>query len=142
MKYTVDYFIEKFRSIPPRKWRTHMLLDEVGRKCANGLCGVTCELIATDESKALKELFSVLTLSRTNGTKMDPDYSDYSIKVEYVNDGIVNEYRQPTPKQRILAALYDIKKLQSNNTDQAKERIVYVAVPVTITEQAKELITN
>jgi hypothetical protein len=142
--YTVDYFIQKFEAIPADRWRTHMLQDECGRKCANGLCGVTAEMTATSESLALKDIFSVLKLTRTSGCKMDADFADYSVKVEYINDGIVNEYQQPTPKQRILAALYDIKTMQSKDTSQPqpKERIVYVSVPVSITEQAKELITN
>lgn len=144
MIYDVDYFIKKFESIPEDKWRTHMLEDERGRKCANGLCGVTSELSCTIESLSLKEVFSCLRLTRTSGCRMDEDFNDYSVKVEYINDGITNEYQQPTPKQRILAALYDIKKMQNKDIESVEkcERIVYVSVPVTITEQAKELVMS
>lgn len=120
MKYTVDYFINKFEAIPETRWVTMAYINEYGC-CAMGHCGAQNDDCLTEESRALKMLFAV------------------PYAVQHINDGRFSQYQQPTPKQRILAALYDIKKLQS---PEVKEKIVYVAVPVTITEQAKELVMS
>jgi hypothetical protein len=39
--------------------------------------------------------------------------SSHSLKITRINDACDDNYKQPTPKQRILAALHDIKKKQS-----------------------------
>lgn len=97
MDYTVDYFIEKFEKIPEEKWITGLYEDINGNHCALGWCGVKGD--ANDESAELTRLF----------WKIDKS-------VIRVNDGILYaEYQQSTPKQRILAALRDIKsKMESN----------------------------
>lgn len=94
MKYTVDYFIEKFEAIPEEKWFQNDYEDGSGRFCALGHCGQKY-LKPTDESIALSRLV------------------DY---VSMINDGYVDCYQQANPKQRILAALYNIKKLQNEET--------------------------
>lgn len=137
--YTVDYFIQKFEAIPEGQWCTGQMEDIRGLKCANGHCGLVASYQPNEEALALVEILR--PLKRTNRASFPDDVLDVTA---CINDGLTAEYPQPTPKQRILAALYDIKKIQSkdNEPEQPKERIVYVSVPVSITEQAKELITN
>ena len=99
MKHTVDYFITKFESIPEELWNTDgNYVNEFSPecKCALGHCG----LDGTSEAKSLISLFCLL-----NG-------ADRSIPD--VNDGVMRiSYKQPTAKQRILAALKDIKEIQN-----------------------------
>lgn len=90
--YDVNYFISKFEAIPEEKWTTGRYIDENGRCCAYGHCGVMPNLM-TEEAKALENLFAKILQS--------PDH---------VNDNKAIHYTQETPKARILAALYDIKK--------------------------------
>lgn len=112
--YTVDYFISKFSAIPDNLWNAGEMIDKHGRHCAYGHCGVTDGDIVNDtmneEGKALSDLFY------KNG--LIPHLS-----VIGVNDGNDKRYKQPTPKQRILAALYDIKKLQQPKREKVKAQI-------------------
>lgn len=96
MTYDVDYFIEKFEAIPEESWCTEEF-EKDGACCAFGHCG-TRDFKSTIEAIELAHLFSNLD----------------DIYVVCVNDGSEPMYSQPTPKQRILAALHDIKKLQTN----------------------------
>ena len=100
--YTLDYFINKFSSIPDEKW-CEGEYDVGYAKCAMGHCGYALEkAIAnisdgySEESKALQKLF--------NKTKTPA--------VEAINDGEYYQYQQDTPKERILAALNDLKNTQ------------------------------
>lgn len=91
-QYNVDYFIQKFEAIP-EPWAIGTFEDELGRKCALGHC---CEAEApTEEGAALRALFKKAGMA-----------------VGWVNDGPHFNYQQTTPKQRILAALRDIKAKQ------------------------------
>ncbi len=95
MNYTTCYFIRKFTAIPEELWTTGHYVKPNGTKCATGHCGETLGY-TTDESEAFAELFSILDREAIN-----------------VNDGYNDEYPQPTPKQRILAALHDIKIMEA-----------------------------
>lgn len=107
--YDADYFIAKFEAIPDRQWTRSQYADGWGGFCALGHCGERVEIstdgymrrrnIQTEEGEALRKLFS-----DSLGLYSSPDR---------VNDGISDEYQQETPKQRILAALRDIKEAQS-----------------------------
>lgn len=93
MNYDVDYFINKFEAIPEDKWCTGNYIDKAGNHCALGHCGERAVLGGlTEEAKALSGLF----------TQIDDEPAG-------VNDGHSDAYNQPTPKQRILSALRDIK---------------------------------
>jgi hypothetical protein len=92
MEYTVSYFIEKFSAIPEEIW----LINEYernGSKCAFGHCGMrdNNSLQSIPEAAAFVKILQMAAV---------------------INDGESSEYQQPTPKQRILAALYDIKRKQ------------------------------
>jgi len=138
-RYTIDYFINKFSAIPEELWCTGDFQD--GNKfCAQGHCGLkieTRELVwhspiivkgPLAEVSALWHLFK-------NRIYMCPGT---------VNNGWEYTYQQPTPKQRILAALYDIKaKQEPVQPIEVKERTVYVTVYSAVRElQEKELSEN
>ena len=129
-QYTVDYFIKKFEAIPEDKWttRTYCLYD---KRCAMGHCGVSTYKNDGKEADALRRIVVI----------------HFGTTVSLINDGDIPAYQQPTPKQRILAALYDIKKMQEKDIEigakpEIKKEIRYVkvSVPESITEQTKELI--
>lgn len=100
--YTVDYFIDKFSKIPEGLWFVGDYYDRNGDgQCARGHCGKrVCK--ESEEDEALLQLFD---FSQNNS------YVN-STCIANINDG--NDYRYPqlTPKQRVLAALYDVKKAQ------------------------------
>lgn len=102
MNYNVDFFINKFEAIPEDRWCVHTVTDEYGRHCAWGhlesYLGDSF-LLSSDYPmiKSFTSLFKKYGLNK-NG---DPGN---------INNGRDKRYQQPTPKQRILAALYDIKK--------------------------------
>jgi hypothetical protein len=123
MQYTVDYFIKKFEAIPEDKITGSIWWSaESNCGCAHGHCGVRYEKGETEESRGLL-VFLPLASAITVGTH--------------------SRYQQPTPKQRILAALYDIKKMQQPVEEpKVKEIIRYVAVPETISESIPETIFN
>lgn len=89
--YDKNYFISKFEAIPEDRWMTGDFVDESGRCCAFGHCGVrplSPGFNGGDEAYALACLLRNCTSS--------------------INDGQDDRYKQPTPKQRILAALRDV----------------------------------
>lgn len=86
--YTRDYFLAKFQAIPEDKWLTgsYGSCNPGASGCALGLCGGF-----TDEAEALRVLFC-------------PSAPE-TARVAYVNDNQSEKHPEPTPKQRILAAL-------------------------------------
>jgi hypothetical protein len=108
MIYDVNHFIKKFKSIPEEKWITDKLQDGEGRCCAQGHCGVgrhdlsNLRSIPGTEAYALVELFGVI---------------DDGYRIAFINNGDDPNYQQPTPKQRVLAALYDLKRQEQLVTE-------------------------
>lgn len=118
--YNVDYFIKKFESIPENKWCIKSLQNSDGSRCALGHChpaGKVDPNFVTEETMALICDIGIQLI------KMG-----YSGIVD-INNGDCPHYQQPTPKQRILAALYDIKA-QQQPTEQPKEKVVYKTVVI------------
>lgn len=113
--YTVDYFITKFEAIPEEQY-CEGVFRSGNACCANGHCGVEYlihdESCLTAESIGLQKVFSVLQIHEKGRLIEDGFGGLYSDKAAFINNGLCDEYRQSTPKQRILAALYDIKKIQ------------------------------
>lgn len=91
-KYDASYFIAKFEAIPEEKWCTDGFTNDAGQCCAAGHCGLRNDSDWTPgmEAYALDQIFD-------------------DLDVVSVNDGKDSRYPQPTPKQRILAALRDIQ---------------------------------
>lgn len=139
MIYDVDYFINKFEAIPENKWTTGFFKNN-GKCCANGHCGIdeSTEVQEGEEAHALAMLLMPLRKDYWQKFLGDPVYEVTAV----INDGGIDEYPQTTPKQRILAALYDIKAMTKDIDTGKKERIVYVAVPASITEQSKDLVLS
>lgn len=126
MEYTVDYFISKFSVIPKDKW-VKGTLERDGKHCALGHCGVTSTVEATAEAQALAELFVHLGIK----CGRDKDESDWFFYMVYpVNDRGRKEYGHlKHPKQRILAALRDIKKLSKERDVQECDATRPIVVP-------------
>jgi hypothetical protein len=151
--YTVDFFIKKFEQIPDPLFVVGTFADGYGGHCAVGWCQIRRFDEVTDESLSLKKIFESLVITFRDGYKVQGivpshiNHPGYPEKAAVINNGDAAEYQQPTPKQRILAALYDIREMNKQNIDtggkeQPKTKTVYVSVPVSITEQARELTTN
>lgn len=116
MKYDVTYFIEKLSAIPDALWKMHGSGYAGEPRCANGHCmGVGCSDL-TEETADLCVVFDTLKYhNKYTGKEINNRASypgRYSFAADQINNGMVIEYQQPTPKARILAALHDIKKLQ------------------------------
>lgn len=129
--YTVDYFIKKFEAIPDNKWVTGHFMQEDGKRCAIGHC------VGPEN-----QLPALIMLFNNNITASVVQVNDMGRA--YHNGPIL--YPQPTPKERILAALYDIKaKIESEKVltlkeEVLKEKVVYVTVDQAVRElQKKEL---
>lgn len=134
MQYTVDYFINKFEAIPEAQIGESQLAG-----CAYGQCRSRIDYQDGHETKeglALEKIMSSLPGLKKH---KESDWGPYDSTPARINNGDVKQYQQPTPKQRILAALYDIKKMQE---PKVKEVIKYVSVPTTISEQAAETVLN
>lgn len=95
-KYNVDYFIKKFTKIGRNRWYSGKFVGPHGRKCALGHCGVRDDGSNTDESEALQELLGWCGIADINDKK-DP------------------RYRQKSARDRILAALKDLKNGKVEN---------------------------
>lgn len=112
--YDVDYFIDKFERIPEELWLVGDFKNG-NRFCAVGLCGENWGII-TQESQALRRVLNTESVAS-------------------LNDGKDPRYQQPTPKQRILAALRDIKAKQQPEQPKEPEpapepKIVYRTVVI------------
>lgn len=124
--YDVDYFINKCQSIPIDKWNigSYINIEDSSMKCILGHCGqIVSSHRFTDEAKALEEILSVLTI--THRFKFPVVF-----KAPIINDKEAMEYQQETPQERILAALYDVKKFQQSQKSETIviEKIKYVSV--------------
>jgi hypothetical protein len=97
MKYTIDYFIEKFSKIPENEWEIGILKSK-NKSCALGHCGVKSingKWEHSVESQALVDIF--------DGT-FESVYD--------INDGNLLEFGN-NPKIRMINAL-KLKKEKSN----------------------------
>lgn len=97
-KYDVDYFIAKFEAIPEAEIGSGALFNH----CALWHCGSEYSKM-TPEALALTELFKPRVL------EVRPSCLDDEI-IYHVNDGhFFGSDGPPSPKQRILTLLRDIK---------------------------------
>lgn len=133
--YTVDYFIKKFEAIPA------LGVTHLYNGCALGQCGLENYDRPNVEASALANLLYENYQMLDAGDSIQP-----SLKAVWIiNDGLKHlglpiGLQFETPKQRILAALYNIKAKQQ---PEVKERIVYVTVDAPVRELQKvELIEN
>lgn len=102
MKYNKQYFIDKFTAIPNDEWAIGKCIDDEGRKCALGHCGIrTLDKSYLDNEEAFN-LVKLLTPIYPKDISLIAD-----VQVVYdVNDGnLYGDREETTPKQRILEAL-------------------------------------
>lgn len=99
--YNVLYFIKKFEAIPENDFGT----GAISAHCVYWHCDYTCSYVG-QIATALTEIFNK-AFGITSGRNGDKQSLVYEI-----NDGFNPSYQQPTPKQRILAALYDIHAIK------------------------------
>lgn len=132
MQYTVDYFIEKFEKIPEEKWTTRLYRFGDSR-CAAGHCltDKMIDVLTEYFDEAGKNVFpkhkciqyeNELLEVRELGRVFHKNPSRGCDMVYEVNNGDNPNYQQPTPKQRILAALHDIKKLQNKMIEEPNDK--------------------
>lgn len=118
--YDVNWFIDKFEKIPEELWCIGVFYD--GKKrCAAGHCG----FVTTQETLEFSYLRWLFGSSST---------------IFEINDGQNINYQQPTPKQRILAALRDVKAKQEPKKEELK--VVYKAVYISEKLKEKQLTEN
>lgn len=119
-KYTVQYYIDKFSKIPENKWTTNAF-GEGNARCANGHCGISIKNAnqhdATDEAKQLANLLLLVVDKSAYNKYRQPIF----VATAFINDGDDPKYKQRHPKDRILAALEDVKKLQSTSQTSVPE---------------------
>lgn len=95
MKYNIDFFINKFEAIPENLWCTG-LYSHGEKRCAIGHCGGNSS-VNSMEADFLNDMVRI----------------NLNLFIANVNDGQCEQYLQPTAKQRVLAALYDLKAIEA-----------------------------
>jgi hypothetical protein len=140
-----NFLHNKFESIPESMIITGSTGSPNSPRCANGHCFDGWG--RGEESGALKRLFNMITPLCSPSKKsfrQGLEFYDhlrnnldleYSRTAEQINNGNVERYQQPIPKERLMSAFADIRiKLLSElpkeepKTEPAKERIVYKTV--------------
>jgi hypothetical protein len=98
--YNADYFIKKFKAIPAKLWCEGDYTDG-DRHCALGHCGTQSGELKDKHTPEGRELWRIIGRVTENQT-WNP--------AALVNDGCCDDYKQKSPKARILAALKDAKE--------------------------------
>lgn len=142
MEYTIDYFIDKFQKIPDDKWMVGGL-GEFDKNCAMGFCGGYSSM----ETQQLASMFMSWHNRYTYLVSWEPVRYVYTVNDNLSINGKCYFDSDTTPKARILAALYDIKKMQQEKDEPKpappiKEKIKYVSVSEKIKEDNKDLVLN
>lgn len=131
--FTLDYFIEKFKSIPDNRWNVGHQIKDDGTHCALGHCGIGYG----PEQMALADILgdiSVKIVRKVTNNSYDIGEvinTSYLGKIAAINNGETEEYQQSTPKERILAALYDVKKMQQPKYEDVTKELAVLPVSET-----------
>lgn len=112
INYNIDYFIKKFEAIPEQNWCIKAVRKD-HQCCVMGHCLQKGEF-TSEELLSLGKVFGSLSLAMN------------------INNGDSSNYKQSTPKQRILAALYDLKAKETSIVEEKKEvvKTVYKVVKI------------
>lgn len=95
---TAQEFRDFFAAIPDEKWCIHKFVNEHGQCCAQGHLGMTSWGFVTPDARRLQNMFKEAFRERNFSSCCDWG-------VGSVNNGYTEDFQQPTPKARILAAL-------------------------------------
>lgn len=120
--YDIDYCLAKFRAIPDQDWAMDAFVDDSGRRCALGHCGCCYSENGNDEEitpegAALVAIF--LNVFKAHVSSVND--SDLAWKVHgKCPDWILD---LPTPRARILAALEEAKRRQTNPQNHAGDAL-------------------
>jgi hypothetical protein len=132
MKYTLEYFRDKFRAIPENLWCMGSFSEEGDRHCALGHCGNNSFMRVSPEGRALIEFARLYGKPRDGRLKItslqeaQADTGNYSIPD--VNDRFTmfKEWGD-TPKQRVLGYIdYMIQKKDNMDTQPAVDQAVQI----------------
>lgn len=112
MNYNTRYFIEKFEAIPEERWLDGSQGEDGGPRCAYGHCADNGQ----NGSKTAEGIMLTQIISRLTGLKPldDSRAAPHVHTPARINNGDILQYQQPTPKQRTLAALYDVDRIESD----------------------------
>lgn len=113
--YTIDYFIEKFQDIPEDEWSDETLLNSYDQRCAQGHCMRKIEITAMLKSFYILNTNDYICKLRSFNSELEAlnnifGEDEDGLIIAKINNGYHNKYQQSTPKQRVLAALYDLKQ--------------------------------
>lgn len=100
----INFFIEMFSAIPEEKWIEHEYINSNHCACALGHC------ILYDRETLANEL--IYSNSSPTAQRLRDLFRRYNCTPNDVNDGFDRDFQQPTPKQRVLAALEHFKKIE------------------------------
>jgi hypothetical protein len=100
MRFSIDYFLQKFEVIPS---------EYIGYNQKTGCAYGQCNGSFTEEGRDLTLLMSSIP-NLTPSVKAA--WKPYESTPARINNGETEQYQQPTPKERIMAALNDIKEMQ------------------------------
>lgn len=123
MKYTVQFFIDKFEKIPEEYWNTNTYGYNTSH-CAGGHCGMR----SAGDAEKFPEAMALLQILIPTKIKRHYYTVPFLQVVAIINDGEHPKYKQPTPRARILAALYDIKAMQQQAIEQYPDLTRQLAV--------------
>lgn len=147
MKYTVDYFIDKFSKIPDNFWgKGNESFYDKEVKCALGHCKVNTydsyypKQGLGDEMQGLAKLLNNSINEQESQTQGITVYNITNVFMINDKSSMFPQYNQVTPKERILAALYDIKVLQQVNKIEVPEELLLIEKSDYLEKQIKELV--
>lgn len=146
MNYDVDYFIAKFSKV-------HLIAGHFkrnGESCALGACGYGPhgeDPANSDEANALMNLFSKYLIAPTYSEKEKGVIKATKEEkrrhlVTRLNDGADFRYPQKTAQERILAALHDIKKMQTPKREKVKPEIASDLLTFPIQERLDTILSQ
>jgi hypothetical protein len=98
-EYTVDYYIQKFESIPDNQWTTSCFIDDSGKCCALGHCGDRDDIAIPFEAAMLIEFCGDYPITTINDGC--DDYLEWVVKY--------NLSSLASPKERVLQFLKWVK---------------------------------
>jgi hypothetical protein len=121
MKYTIDYFIKKFKRIPQKNWITGDL-NRNGKCCVLGHLGINDNSSLSDDSLCEnKKVYSLYKIFKKHPRILNNPSTDIFYIITSINDAkdMANTGKN-TPKDRVLDVLYFVKHNCKNKRNKKK----------------------